>query len=47
MLLKSIDQISPTYLKHVRWACVGVYGGSVVFGVFFWYDLIRVVVSIL
>jgi hypothetical protein len=47
MLLKPIDQASPIYLKHVCWSRVGAYGGSIGFGVFFWYELIRFVVSIL
>jgi hypothetical protein len=45
--LKSIDNVSPFYRKHVRWSWIGVYSGSIIFGVFFWYELIRFVVSIL
>jgi hypothetical protein len=45
MLSKSIDYFTPIYLKRICWGCVGVYGGSIVFGILFWYEFIGFAVS--
>jgi hypothetical protein len=47
MLSKSIDHFTPIYLKRICWGHVSVYGGSIAFGIFFWYEFVRLAVSLL